>query len=208
MHAQGGESEIAVVFPGAARKGNRLGGSPARPDLHFTRDLLNAQGLAVLEVWWDFDTAPDHDLELWLDDHIDAALDAAARDHDVAVLVGRSLGTWALARAVSGDEWDHRACPTIWLAPLLNEPSVLKALHELRTPAFVVGGGRDEAFRLDEVPRLQAGGADVLVLEGAHHGLAVADPAASARLLADVLDAMGTFLARVLGGANRPKVTG
>lgn len=126
LHSYGGESGVAVVFPGAGQQGNRLGGTPARPDLHYTRAVLQAEGLAVFEVWWDAGSAPTDDLDGWLDANVDAALAAASQDHSLALLAGRSLGTRALARAVSNADWQAHPLPTVWLAPLLSQPSVLK----------------------------------------------------------------------------------
>jgi hypothetical protein len=67
LHSSGGESGVAVVFPGAGQQGNRLGSTPARPDLHYTRAVLQAEGLAVFEVWWDGGSLPKDDREGWLD---------------------------------------------------------------------------------------------------------------------------------------------
>ena len=89
-----------------------------------------------------------------------------------------------------------RALPTVWLAPLLERPPVLAALKDLRAPAFVVGGSGDESFNLVEAEALRDSGVEVIVLDGANHGLEVDDPAASARLLADVLDRLRSFVAR------------
>jgi len=81
-------------------------------------------------------------------------------------------------------------------APLFNEPPVLKALKELRSAAFVVGGSSDKAFNLVEAEALRDRGVEVVVLDGANHGLEVDDPVASARLLASVLDEMRGFVLR------------
>ena len=75
LHANGGEEGIAVVFPGAAGKGYRLGGIPARPDLHYTRAVLLAEGVAVFEVWWDADSA-EGGYDPWISANADAALRA------------------------------------------------------------------------------------------------------------------------------------
>jgi pimeloyl-ACP methyl ester carboxylesterase len=202
LHSYGGERSVAVVFPGAAQRGNRLGGTPARPDLHYTRAVLQAAGLAVFEVWWDAGSLPKDDREGWLDANLSAALTAASQEHSLALLAGRSLGTWALARAVSKSDWKAHPLPTVWLAPLLNHPPVLNALKELRAPAFVVGGSSDEAFDLTEAELLKKSGADVIVLDGADHGLEVDNPAASARHLADVLDEMRGFVNRATSSAT------
>jgi pimeloyl-ACP methyl ester carboxylesterase len=190
LHADGDESAVAVVFPGASRAGGRIGGSPARPDLHYTRAVLRAEGLAVFEVWWDAGGLPQDDRERWLDENVDAALEAAASEGRVAFLAGRSLGTWALARVVARPEW--RPVPTIWLAPLLHMPVVAEPLRRLRSPAFAICGGVDEAYDRDVADALEA---EVVVLEGANHALEVDDPAESARLLAGGLERMRRFVA-------------
>jgi pimeloyl-ACP methyl ester carboxylesterase len=194
LHAEGGEEGVAVVFPGAAGQGYRLGGIPARPDLHYTRAVLLAEGVAVFEVWWDADTVPEGGYDAWIAANADAALAAATESHRLAALVGRSLGTIALAQIVSRGDWESRSVPTIWIAPLLHLPNVAEALATLASPAFVVGGTDDRAFDPAVVERARADGAEVVTLEGAHHGLEVADPAASARLLADLLDRMREFV--------------
>ena len=65
-----------------------------------------------------------------------------------------------------------------------------------RSPAFVVGGSADEAINAVEAEALRDRAVEVVVLDGANHGLEVADPAASARLLAAVLDEMRAFVVR------------
>ena len=196
LHANGDEEGVAVVFPGAARMGYRLGGIPARPDLHYTRAVLLAEAIAVYEVWWDADSAPEGGLDPWIAANADAALAAATERHRLSALVGRSIGTLALAELVSREGWGARAVPTIWIAPLLHLPNVAAALEGLGSPSFVVGGTDDRAFDADIVQRLRERGAELAVIEGAHHGLEVPDPAESARLLAGVLDEMRDFVRR------------
>ena len=199
MHSNGGEEGIAVVFPGAAGKGYRLGGIPARPDLHYTRAVLLAEGIAVFEVWWDADSA-EGGYDPWISANADAALAAATGSHRLAALVGRSLGTLALAEIVAREGWDANPVPTIWIAPLLYLPNVASALERLSSPALVIGGTADRAFDAAVVERLRERGTDLAVIEGAHHGLEVPDPADSARLLAGVLDEMRDFVRRATSG--------
>ncbi len=196
LHADAGQSSVAVVFPGGAQHGNRLGGTPARPDLHYTRAVLRAEGIAVFEVWWDAGAAPDDDLDEWLDAHIDAALPAATDGRALAFLVGRSFGTMALARVVARDSWQASTVPTIWLAPLLRQSGVAVALAVAGRSAFVVGGGDDQLLDHDSLESARQAGAEVVVVEGANHGLEVDDPATSARLLADALDRLRSFVRR------------
>lgn len=198
LYADGTEDAVAVVFPGAAREGNRVGGTPARPDLHYTRELLQLFGTAVFEVWWDAATAPVDDLDGWLDAHVAAALEVTTQERRLAAVAGRSLGTLALARLVTGPGWSERPVPSIWIAPLLDEPGVADALSGLGAPAFVVGGSEDESFDVERAEGLRRPGIDLVVVPGADHALEVDDPARSARLLAEALDRMREFLEREL----------
>lgn len=43
--------QAAVILPGNAAAAYRLGGTPARPDLHYTRAFLVESGFDVLEAW-------------------------------------------------------------------------------------------------------------------------------------------------------------
>ena len=176
---------LAVVLPGASRSGGRLGGSPARPDLHYTRTLLVELGLGVLEVWWDAATKPDDGRE-WYRANAVAAL-AAAGEPRVRLLVGRSIGTIALSLL---PEYADRA--SLWIAPLTTLAPVREALVSWRGPKLVVAGSADETF--DPV----AGVETVLVPE-ANHGFDVGDAAASARALADALDRMREWVSAAVG---------
>ena len=170
----------AVVLPGTMRSGGRLGGSPARPDLHFTRALLLELGYGVLEVWWDAETKPTPG-NGWYRDNARAAV-AAAREERVSLLVGRSIGTAALAHL---PEWNERA--SLWLAPLTHAAPVRDALAAWRGPKLVVAGDADESFE-------PVDGVETVVVPGANHGFDVGDAAASARALAGALDGMRAFL--------------
>ncbi len=186
---EGGREAVAVVFPGAIRSSGRLGGSPARPDLHYTRALLLELGLGVLEVWWNAETKPKES-EQWYRDNALAAI-AAAGQGRVRLLVGRSLGTAGFAHL---PEWNHT--PSLWIAPLTSAAPVRAALAGWRGPKLVIAGDADDTFeRVD--------GVETVLVPGADHALAVDDPAASARLLADVLDRMRAWLsAEVLTAAG------
>jgi hypothetical protein len=176
-----GSDRAAVVFPGACRAGYRLGGSPARPDLNYTRALLTQQGFDVLEVWWDAETKPESKPE-WYRANAEAAIRAAGYGR-VGLLVGRSMGTVALSFL---PELSH--LKSIWIAPLTTLEPVREALLAWRGPRMVIAGDADQAFE----PVL---GVETLLIPNADHGLDVGDAAASARALADALDAMRVFVA-------------
>lgn len=181
---------VAVVFPGAIRSGGRMGGSPARPDLHYTRTLLLELGLGVLEVWWDAETKPEQS-EPWYRDNARAAI-AAAGEERVRLLVGRSIGTGALAHLA---EWNH--VPSLWIAPLTYAAPVRDALAAWRGPKLVVAGDADEAFE-------PVAGVNAVLVSGADHGFDVGDAAASARALADALDRVRGWLSATVATDGGP----
>jgi hypothetical protein len=190
----GDTDRVAVVFPGASTHEHRLGGTPARPDLHYARAVLQKHGYSVLEVWWDASSRPAENRDAWYDANVATAL--SSLNEAPAFLVGRSLGTYALARRIvaEGDTFDR---PTIWIAPLMNQPIVRDALKRLEAPAFVVGGTADEAFLPAE---LEMSRATILALDGANHGLEVDDPRGSARLLVELVDGLDQFVGTVADG--------
>jgi hypothetical protein len=189
-----GSTASAVVLPGASRAGYRLGGTPARPDLHYTRALLLAHGISVLEAWWDVETLPEgEEREAWLERNAEAAARAADKAAPVRILVGRSTGTRAVAKLVGRSEWQDAA--TIWIAPLNRHAEVHAALEGGRGPAFVVGGTADDLFDAEAALALRERGATVFLVEQGNHALEVGDAPQSARALADVLEAMASFLA-------------
>ena len=193
LHAADRVRGAAVVYPGGARASYRLGGTPARPDLSYVRQLLLGLGLSVLEVWWDTDTAPDGDEgEEWLTANAAAAVAAVGLPQ---VAVARSWGTRALAKLVLGDS---APATTIWMAPLLGHPEVREALERCAVTACLVAGTADGLVPEPAVRAVEAAGATVVRIRGANHGFEVGGPAASARALADALDELHIFLERSL----------
>jgi pimeloyl-ACP methyl ester carboxylesterase len=179
---------IAVVLPGLVRAGGRLGGSPARTKLAFPTALLRTFGLSVLELWWE----PEED-EASLGAATVKALRHARERRSLEVVVAASQASVPLARL--GDE---RQLATVWVTPLLLEAGFRDAIERAGSRAFVVGGSADPHYDLDAVDGLRAAGAHVVVLEGADHALVVADPVASARLLAGWIAELRGFLSTAL----------
>jgi hypothetical protein len=178
--------QAAVILPGGARATYRLGGSPARPDLHYTRALLVEQGYDVLEAWWDADTCPDPP-DPWCRENALAAITAAGEDR-VRLLVGRSLGTIGLAAVA-----EKADVASIWIAPLTYLPRVRDALVAWRGPSLAVAGDADEGF-------VAVDGVETVVVPRGDHGLGVGEAAASARAMAAVLDGIRAWLERVQAG--------
>lgn len=196
LYAADGARGSALVVPGGARAAYRLGGTPARPDLNYTRQLLLSLGLSVLELWWHADTAPDgEDGERWLAANAAAGAAAAAAAAPLLVGVARSWGARGLAKLVLAGS---PPATTVWIAPLLGHAEVRTALERAGESACLLAGTADGLVPLADVRSVEATGVVVVPIHGANHGLEVDGPAASARALAGALDELHVFLERSL----------
>ena len=177
LHEEEGGDRVAVVFPGA-------GYTPQAPLLWFARACLLARGLAVLDVWWDYSVVSDNDpFELWVAEDARAAVDHVG---EPAVLVGKSLGTLAIA-SLGLD------IPAVWLTPTLVRPVVREALAAVRSPALVIVGTADPLAPRELWPDWPEG-VELVEVEGGDHGLEVADPLASLDALRLVVARMAAFV--------------
>ncbi|MBO0838801.1 MAG: hypothetical protein J2P28_25245, partial [Actinobacteria bacterium] len=119
----------------------------------------------------------------------------AAGDYRELCLAGKSLGTLAMAELIASDP-DLAGARTIWLTPLLRDERVGAALGRLDTPGLIVIGSEDPHHDPALLADLQTGGHRVLVIAGAHHGLAIDGQAVASaeipgQLVAGVLDYLG-----------------
>lgn len=131
---------------------------------------------------------------------------ALAREHgDYArvVLVGKSLGTLALADLVSGPLADRTpAC--VWLTPILRDPALVGAIRRHAPPSlFVIGTANPlyEAPVLDDLAG--ATGNHRVVVEGADHGMEIpGDLRATASAVGAYAAGLETFLDAILDAAG------
>ena len=113
-----------------------------------------------------------------------AALQAAraiGSDHG-EVVAGKSLGTVQMAELLARGDLSSDTL-TIWLTPLLLDPSVARAIASLTSPALLVIGTDDPHYDAQQLRELSETGHQTLVLDRAHHGLAImGDADACARI--------------------------
>jgi hypothetical protein len=179
-------SRLAVVLPGMV--GGWLTASVYYPLL----GILD-EGFDALCLEWVHQQIADR--ERLREDAV-AALraGAAAGDYRAVMLVGKSLGTRAMAEIVIGDA-AFISAPTIWLTPLLRDDRVAAALQSLVTPGLIVIGAEDPHHDVEALSELEARGHRVLVLARAHHGLAVdGDAVASAEIPRQLVGAVRDYL--------------
>jgi hypothetical protein len=194
---QRGEAQgLAVLFPG-------LNYTCDMPLLYYPRWLFTLHGMDALQVWADY-TRPEFqalsrlEQAAWLGGDAQAAVQAGWRQRSYArlVLVGKSIGTLALAHLAAQTTLASQAS-TIWLTPLLRQPHLVEAALRCTGPALFACGTGDATYDPAALERIQAAGAQTLVLERANHSLEVpGEPFLSLRYLEEMLKAVEGLLGR------------
>jgi hypothetical protein len=177
-----GATSWVVLLPGAAY-------SAQAPLLWFARRAAMDAGRNVVAVVDTFDR--DVDPVRWVEERVEAAL-AYVRDRDPQpVVIGKSLTS--LAGSIAARD----GLPAVWLTPMIAAGHELTApavagLHAGSAPRLLIGGTADPSW--DGAVARSFPSAEIVELEGADHGLEVADIATSAANLAAVADAIRRFL--------------
>ncbi|MFJ9892030.1 alpha/beta hydrolase [Streptomyces sp. NPDC091280] len=182
----GAPDRVAVVVPG-------VGYSPARPLLHFAREVLIQHGWTVQELWWrvpdDFSRFTVDDRISWVERQVTRAVDAEAGA--CRLLVGKSLGSLACGLAADRD------IAAAWLTPLLTVGHVARSLRRAEAPTLLVGGSADPQWDARVAESLRHG---VLEVPSADHSLELAgDATGSVDVLRQVVARLDQFV-----GSLRP----
>jgi predicted alpha/beta-hydrolase family hydrolase len=192
LFRQAGARRLALILPG-------LSYSCDMPVLFYPARLMIQRGAAVLQVLSDytqraFQSASKPEQARWLAEDAQGALKAglAAGDFQDVVLIGKSIGTLALASLVAGG----LQAPSIWLTPLLRQSRLVEAALQQKGPALFIGSSSDPTFDLAQLQRIQAAGkGEGLVVSGADHGLEIpGDIFASLDIMRQVLERIQAFL--------------
>jgi predicted alpha/beta-hydrolase family hydrolase len=183
---------LALILPG-------LRYSCDMPLLFYPARLMTQRGAAVLQVLSDYtqaayQSASKAEQARWLAEDAQAALKAglAAGDFQEVILIGKSIGSLALASLVAGGV----EAPSIWLTPLLRQPFLIEAARQQKGPALFIGSSSDPTFDLEQLQRIQATGkGESLVIAGADHSLEIpGDVFASLEILRQILERIQAFL--------------
>lgn len=170
----GPTDHLALIFPG-------YGYTPDMPALYYPMALLRDLGADVLQVRYDYQHDPhfrrasDAERQERLLADVTSACEAglAQRTYQRLTLVGKSLGTGAMAHALAVDARLARA-RCIWLTPILRDDALRATIRQFKPRSFFAIGTADplyDAALLDEMCR--ATGGDALVADGADHILEV-----------------------------------
>ena len=197
LRQEAGSDHLALTLPG---RGYRA----TMPALYYPEQALLAHGADVLRAEYAYDREPgfsalseaQRDARLRAD--VLAALDAglAQGRYRQLTLVGKSLGTLAMAHLLEGDA-RASAARCLWLTPVLISPAVRSHMLAIGRSGLLVIGTSDPFYEPDLVAELQRTCHPAsLVVPGADHSLELpGDLAGSLRVMEQLVRAVEAFLA-------------
>jgi len=157
--------DLALVLPGS-------GYTADMPLLHYPARLLLEAGADLLVLEYAYGAAPPPERERLFAD-VGAACRAALaqRPYDRVTLLGKSLGTLAMAALLDAGTVpaDARA---IWLTPTLDDDRIWARLRRAGGGAVVAIGTADPRYDAARLAAVWATpGIETVVVDGADHGL-------------------------------------
>ncbi|GLI28365.1 hypothetical protein ARHIZOSPH14_26070 [Agromyces rhizosphaerae] len=174
------DGPVALVLPGR-------GYTAQAPLLYWTASALAAGGWRTYAVEW-------HPTADALDQGPRAFVEAAVAEAraslpaDPSLIVGKSLGSFALPHAVA------TGTAGVWLTPILTDDEIAAALRDAPDTHLAIGGTADAPWRPERVDGTSAA---LVSVDGADHGLGVGDWRASMQHHAEVVERIVAHAARI-----------
>ena len=190
-------TKLGVVLPG-------LGYNCDMPLLYYPTKLLLARGADVLQLRPDYNTLEFQSLpgeerarRAGADALAALRVGLAQRDYAQVILIGKSIGTLALAQLVSTEARLADAV-TVWLTPVFRGRRVVDAALQFKGPALFVAGTADTLFDAEAMSKVrETTDAQVLVVQGADHSMEIpGDPLRSLGVLDQVVRAIADLFDR------------
>jgi len=186
VHFQGNGRRLALVLPGF--RGGWMTAAVYYPVLALQE---SASDVICLESIYLEHPARDH-----LHADAAAALQAARaiRPNQREVIAGKSLGTLQMAELMArGDLRSDTS--TIWITPLIRDHAVAAAVASVTRPGLLILGTDDPHYDARQLRELSEKGHQTLILDNAHHGLAITgDADASAGIPSRLVAAVRSYL--------------
>lgn len=169
---EGPSDHLVILLPG-------LGYHCGMPLLYFGTSLALELGGRVLQVEYDY-SGRSRNFDAEFERHLLADVLASIgpeleQEWNKVTLIGKSLGTWALAILLDKkEELFARAgnVSCVWLTPLLRRERVVSAIREWEGESLVAIGTEDPYFDREAIDSLsRKSRARIWVVEGADHSL-------------------------------------
>jgi predicted alpha/beta-hydrolase family hydrolase len=195
---EGDADHLAILLPG-------FGYTSDMPLFYYAENLLTERGADLLRVEYAYNRRPefaglprDERLRWLIADAVAAyRTGLAQRPYRQLTLVGKSLGTLAMAHLLMVEALPPGRVRAVWLTPLLGEERVRTQITHWSGPSLFVIGTDDPHYRAQWLDDLgNAGQNEAVVIDRADHGLDVpGDAVASAEAVLRVVRALSAFLA-------------
>ncbi len=180
--------DLAVLLPGA--------GYPCSgPLLYYSTNLLLERKYDVLNVDYDYRFHPPKDKrkDYLYTDIVNSMNSVASNKYSRMVIIAKSIGTRGLAYVLEENNKNIFCNDTkiIWLTPGWDCDLTYKAMKKSRFPGLFVIGNLDPFYSNEKVAELRTLGNEVLVIDGADHGMDIVDS------VEDSIDCMKTIQKRI-----------
>ena len=198
VRPEGSVGRLAILLPGFAYTCDM-------PLFYYAESLCVAAGIDVLRVEYAYNTVPgflnlpDDETDRWLAADVTAAYRAAIEQgaYRELVLIGKSIGTVAMAYLLTMTDRFAGPVRAVWLTPAFGLPHLTELMVRCPDPSLIVIGDADHHYDPAALARLRATTSpEVLVIPGADHSLEIpGDLTASIAALQQTMQAVERFLA-------------
>jgi hypothetical protein len=198
VRPEAGANRLAIFLPGFAYTCDM-------PLFYYAERLCLALGIDVLRVEYAYNTVPgflslpDGETDRWLAADVTAAYRAALAQgpYRELILIGKSIGTVAMASLLTMDDRFADPVRAVWLTPAFRLPNLTVQMTRCPDPSLIVIGDVDHHYDPAALARLrEATNPEVLVISGADHSLEIrGDLAASITALGQTMQTVEHFLA-------------
>lgn len=197
IRQDGAADRLAILLPG-------FGYTLDMPLFYYAQALLTEAGADLLRVEYAYNTVPGfgklspEEADRWLATDVRAAYQAAItqRHYRELILVGKSLGTMAMAHLLTGPERFAGDIRAIWLTPAFRRAGLAGLMAQSAVPSLIILGDADPHYdpaALAALPATMQSG--IVMIPGANHGLdRPGDVNASVAALAQAVSAMAGFM--------------
>ncbi len=205
VRPEGSTNRLAILLPGFAYTCDM-------PLFYYAESLCVATGVDVLRVEYAYNTIPgfltlpDNETDRWLAADVTAAYRTAIAQHPYRelILIGKSIGTMAMAYLLTMADRFAGPVRAVWLTPAFGLPHLTELMVRCSDPSLIVIGDADHHYDPAALARLrETTSPEVLVIPGADHSLELpGDLAGSIAVLRQTMEAVERFLAEPEAAAD------
>jgi len=198
VQPRGSNNRLAIMLPGFAYTCDM-------PLFYYAEELFIQTGVDILRVEYAYHKVPGwlklpgDEPDRWLAADVTAAYRAAIglRPYRELILIGKSIGTMAMAHLLTMPDRFAGNARAVWLTPAFGLPNLTGLMTRCPDPSLIVIGDADHHYDTAALDTLRTTTKpEVLVISGADHSLDLAgDVGGSILALRQTMQAVERFLA-------------